>query len=66
MNAFFGEVNEMRVDDDMEDVDALSSDGPAPIDRSYRSGKYWFNKEVISGYIYALMLNSVDTKYTVL
>lgn len=34
MNAFFGEVNEMRADDDMDDVDALSSDGPAPIDRS--------------------------------
>ncbi len=34
MKAFLGEVNEMRAAEDMEEEDALSSEGPAPIDRS--------------------------------
>jgi hypothetical protein len=34
MNAFFGDVNEILAADDMDNVDNVSSDGPAPSDKS--------------------------------
>ena len=39
MKAFLGEVNEMRAAEDIEEEDALSSEGPAPMERSYNETK---------------------------